>query len=161
MRETKARTSRNKLYQDSVTDLLKEILLAVGDDDTIVPESYERFLKWRDKENAGKESGDAPDDARLLFDYWGAVMHRGRCSFDQKRRIAIQKGLEFAKAFDDPIGACKDAIIGITRSDFHMGKNERGRRYTSLSVIFKNAENFEGFQAKGERIRAAMERVRG
>ena len=40
---------------------------------------------------------------------------------------------------------CRRAIDGCAVSDFHMGRNKRGRRYDSLDLIFRSHDNVERF----------------
>lgn len=55
--------------------------------------------------------------------------HQG---LDAESRKVIREALKVAT-----VSECQRAIDGCRSSDFHMGKNDRGRRYNALSQILK------------------------
>lgn len=89
------------------------------------------------------------DDALEVFTYWCDVMgKRGDTRLDDKRLRAIKRGLA-AVGLD----GCKQAIDGCALSDFHMGRDPKtaGRRQNKLTLIFRDAEHWEGFiESAGE-----------
>jgi hypothetical protein len=42
-----------------------------------------------------------------------------------------------------PLDTIKAAIRGVKRSDFHMGRNDRGKRYTMIETILRDERTIE------------------
>ena len=76
-----------------------------------------------------------------IFDYWRHVMKRpaARLTPDRKRKVASR--LEEGYSETD----IKAAILGCSKSEFHMGKNDRGMEYNTLELICRNGEKLERF----------------
>ncbi|MGC9200234.1 MAG: hypothetical protein ACP5E5_15220 [Acidobacteriaceae bacterium] len=77
---------------------------------------------------------------RDVFAQWQRIMNKPRAKLDRKRQTRIEWALK-TYGYD----ACILAIEGCARSEWHMGKNDRGERYDDLTLIFRNAEKFERF----------------
>lgn len=43
------------------------------------------------------------------------------------------------------VEACRQAILGCSMSEFHMGKNPSGRRYDDIELILRDPEHVERF----------------
>lgn len=50
-----------------------------------------------------------------------------------------------AAVVDYGVELCKQAILGCSLSNWHMGQNPGGKKYNSLELIFRNADNVERF----------------
>ncbi len=82
------------------------------------------------------------DDVQVVFAHWQQVMNKPKAKLDDVRRRKIKAAL---KSFSVP--DCQLAIDGCAQSDFHMGKNDNGKRYDGISLIFRNSEKIEQFIA--------------
>ena len=60
---------------------------------------------------------------------------------------ALELFAEWQKIMGKPRAALDRvmAIEGCARSEWHMGKNDRGQRYDDLTLIFRDAEKVERF----------------
>ncbi len=109
-------------------------------------------------------------DVMKIFQYWQEVMQHPTARLDEKRQRLIQKNLALYS-----VSELQDAIDGCASSPYHMGDNERGKRYDSLELIFRHADKIEGFihdkyhpprsrqlvKRKGETDISAFNRVAG
>lgn len=96
-------------------------------------------------DRAEKSSGQTDrktEEITTVFDYWRRVMDHPRAHLDGSRRRAIERGL---KSYG--LETCLRAIDGCRASPFHMGDNDRKRRYDGLDLIFRNSEKTEAFLA--------------
>ena len=75
-----------------------------------------------------------------LFAEWQKIMGKPRAALDRKRKARIEWALK-TYGYD----TCVMAIEGCARSEWHMGKNDRGQRYDDLTLIFRDAEKVERF----------------
>lgn len=77
-----------------------------------------------------------------VFDHWVETCRsKGRKPLlgdKRKRKIAAAIRLYGADA-------CKDAITGVTKSEFHMGKNPRGKKYDDIELILRDEKHVEMF----------------
>lgn len=84
-----------------------------------------------------------PDPVLAVFSHWATTL-RGksavRCVLTEKRRKLIARALD-----DYGLETCLAAIDGCALSDWHMGQNPQGRRYDSLELILRGAEQIERF----------------
>ena len=77
-----------------------------------------------------------------VFDFWVLTFSKKRVALDEKRRQAIGAAIH-----DYGLEACKDAIVGCSRSDFHMGRNKNNRVYNEIELILRDSEHIERFLA--------------
>ena len=91
-------------------------------------------------------------DMQELFDYWkDSFNKRSSTVFDEARRKKIGVALN-----NYSMEVCKQAIKGCSLSPWHNGQNPNNKKYTDLSLIFRNADKVEYFldiyenEAKGE-----------
>lgn len=82
------------------------------------------------------------DDVQVVFAHWQQVMNKPKTKLDDVRKRKIKAAL---KSFS--VADCKHAIDGCAQSDFHMGKNDTGKRFDGISLIFRNPEKIEQFMA--------------
>ena len=78
--------------------------------------------------------------AAKIFDYWRHRMGAPRAAFDDNRKRLIKKSLKHYS----PQELCK-AILGCSKSPFHMGQNDRKTKYNGLDLIFRNADKIDKF----------------
>lgn len=90
--------------------------------------------------------GPDVDVVSRLFALWQQVTGHADARLDAARRKLLERAV---KTYGVPM--CEEAIRGVGRSEFHMGRNEQERRYDDLSLIFRDAkhvEQFVGFERK-------------
>lgn len=84
------------------------------------------------------------DETQQVFSHWVAtVRNSGKGvppALSDERRRTIRKALALYG-----LQVCLDAITGCTKSDFHMGRNNRGKRYDDISLILRDAKHIEMF----------------
>jgi hypothetical protein len=84
------------------------------------------------------------DDVQRVFDHWVAtVRNSGKGvppALSDERRRKIRKALSLYG-----LQVCLDAVTGCTKSDFHMGRNNRGKRYDDICLILRDAKHIEMF----------------
>lgn len=97
------------------------------------------------KDQAGKARKVSEEAIRIVFEYWKEkVAPKSRAVLDDKRVIRIGWAIH-----DYGIETCKQAIDGITKSPWHMGKNPNQRKYNDVELIFRDADNVEKFAELG------------
>ena len=67
-------------------------------------------------------------------------MNSPSSKLDDKRRKAITNALKLY----EPRQVC-EAILGCSRSTWHMGENDRHRKFNSLDLILRSADNIDKF----------------
>jgi hypothetical protein len=75
-----------------------------------------------------------------IFDYWRKRMDSPRSRLDDKRRKLIRHAL---KTYT-PAELCV-AIRGCSRSPWHMGQNDRNRKFNGIELILRSAEKIDQF----------------
>lgn len=75
-----------------------------------------------------------------VFAYWQKVMDSPRSQLDDKRRKAIKGALKLY----EPRQVC-EAILGCSRSAWHMGENDRRAKFNGLDLILRDAEHIDKF----------------
>lgn len=84
----------------------------------------------------------APDPVEVVFDLWKTVTGKtARVTLDASRRKSIERALA-----SYPFGDVCDAVRGLPLSEFHMGENDRGKRYDDLANALGNASRIEKFR---------------
>jgi hypothetical protein len=77
-------------------------------------------------------NADRYDPVAEVWAHYCRVMEPRHQGLDAESRKIIRDALKVAT-----VAECKRAIDGCRSSEFHMGKNDRARRYNSLSQILK------------------------
>ena len=73
--------------------------------------------------------------ARELFELWRTT-YQPRAKWSDVRGRRLIKGIkEFG--FDD----CRDAILGMQYSEWHMGRNKAGQKYVEVRVALRNEDS--------------------
>jgi hypothetical protein len=67
-------------------------------------------------------------------------MEAPRAQLDDKRTKAIKTALKLY----EPRQVC-EAILGCSRSAWHMGQNDRGQKYNGLNLILRSADHIDKF----------------
>jgi len=103
--------------------------------------------KDQGEEGTGKELSvdrrSAPTDRDVVaevFAYWQKVMDSPRSQLDDKRRKAIKGALKLYE-----LRQVCEAILGCSRSAWHMGANDRHRKFNDLDLILRDAKHIDDF----------------
>jgi hypothetical protein len=105
------------------------------------------------KQQAAKARKVSEAAVQEIFDYWKQIVSpSSRAILDDLRVIKIGWAIH-----DYGMDACKQAIDGIAKSDFHMGNNPRNRKYNDVELIFRSADNVERFMGMAEKRDARAE----
>lgn len=75
-----------------------------------------------------------------VFAYWQKVMDSPKSQLDDKRRKVIKGELKLYK----PRQVC-EAILGYSRSAWHVGENDRCTKFNGLDLILRSAEHIDKF----------------
>lgn len=82
---------------------------------------------------------------REVFDFWVQTCRTTSrptpVMTDQRARVIGRAIRQYG------VPTCKDAIVGVTRSEWHMGHNPRGKRYDDITLILRDAKHIEDFAA--------------
>lgn len=81
---------------------------------------------------ASASNSGQTDAVREVWDHYVAAMKPRHTGLDPQQRAIIRDALKVATKSE-----LKRAIDGCKSSDFHMGKNDRSKKYNSLSQILK------------------------
>lgn len=76
---------------------------------------------------------------REIFALW-STLYSPRAVLDDKRVTLIRKAL--GTHGEQQV---REAILGCQYSDFHMGRNDRAKKYTSIELILRDAKHIEQF----------------
>lgn len=87
-----------------------------------------------------KKGLDEVNGVEEVFEFWQTTMGKQKAHLDSKRRKIIE-----ARLREYSIEELKQAIIGCTKSSFHMGYNAQQTAYNQISNIFGSPENTEKF----------------
>lgn len=83
---------------------------------------------------------DAGGPIERLFALWCDVMEHPRAKLDMKRQQRLRWAL-----LNYTEEECAQAIRGCAASDWHMGRNSRGKKYNSIDLLFRDAAHVEEF----------------
>ncbi len=108
-----------------------------------VPENTEN--KKINKKDSGKS-----DEINEVFLFWQEVMKTHKAKLDTKRRKLIELRLQ-----DFSVQDLKKAILGCSKSKWHMGANPNQTAYNQISNIFGSTEKVENFMDMQSRKRVA------
>ena len=81
------------------------------------------------------------EEIQEVFNHWCVTFFSGNTrgktvALNKSRRAHIAWGI---KTFG--VERAKNAITGLTYSEFHMGNNKQGRQYISLELIFRDSSH--------------------
>lgn len=95
------------------------------------------------------------NEVNEVFEYWKERMGHERARMDAARLKVIRARLADGYEVAD---LCL-AIDGCAASAFHMGENDRGQRYDSITLILRDADHVDKFVRAGETAhRIALEK---
>ena len=78
-----------------------------------------------------------------VFNLWRETFHAGRKS---STKLTEKRYARIAAAIATyGVRTCSLAIVGCSFSDWHMGENPSGTRYTDVALIFRSHEHVERF----------------
>ena len=81
-----------------------------------------------------------------VFAHWQHVMNHPHAKLDTKRRKVITQALGLGYTADN----LKLAIDGCSKTPFNAGQNDRGQRYDSINLIFRDADHIDQFIANAK-----------
>jgi DNA-binding PadR family transcriptional regulator len=87
-----------------------------------------------------KEDKKKEEDIQRIFDAWREHLNHPNAKLDEKRRKYISARLKDFTADE----LCL-VPAGAKMSAFHMGANDRRRKYDSIQVLFRDADQVEHF----------------
>lgn len=99
-----------------------------------------------------KEDKKKEEDIQRIFDAWREHLNHPNAKLDEKRRKFISARL---KDFT-PDELCL-VPAGAKMSSFHMGANDRRRKYDSIPVLFRDADQVEFFISLAPKPRKPVE----
>jgi hypothetical protein len=83
-----------------------------------------------------------------VFEYWIDLLWNGkgvRPVLSDKRRKKILAAIKLYG-----VAVCKQAVLGCTMSEWHMGNNPSGKKYTDIELILRDPEHIERFVTQSE-----------
>jgi uncharacterized protein YdaU (DUF1376 family) len=89
-------------------------------------------------------SSSIKDMSSDIFNHWKTVLNHPKAILDAKLQRLIASRLEDGFSPED----LKSAIDGCRASAWHMGDNDRHKKFDSLSLIFRDAEHVEKFMSE-------------
>ncbi len=102
------------------------------------------YKKVKNDKNVKKEplcvAGNS-SATREVFNYWIEKLGHTKAKFTRDKKGKIVARLKEGFSVDE----LKRAIDGCAASSYHMGDNDNGKTYDSISLIFRNAEKVESF----------------
>ena len=91
------------------------------------------------------KSSELNDSINKIFDYWKVTMNKNNSAkLTSARMTKIKARLNDGYTVDQ----IKEAISGCARSEFHMGKNDNGKKYNDIELICRDGKNIEQFSEK-------------
>ena len=79
-----------------------------------------------------------------VFEFWQLTFKRRSLAvLDHARKVLIGSAI-----YHYGVDVAKDAIIGCTKSDFHMGRNKQNKKYTGIEHIFRDNARIEAMLDK-------------
>lgn len=96
-----------------------------------------------DKKREDKNKGDIII-IQNIFEFWQKILNHKKTKLTNDKIVKIRSRLKEGYTEEE----CKFAIIGCSKSDYHMGRdknNPQGTVYDSIGLIFRNGECLERF----------------
>lgn len=88
-----------------------------------------------------------------VFEHWKTIMGHDRARMDVSRAKVIRARMKDGYTVED---LCL-AIDGCAASAFHMGENDRGQVYDSITLILRDADHVDKFIRAGETAYRVLE----
>jgi len=87
------------------------------------------------------------NEIQEIFDFWKKVMNKTKTVLlDTKRSRRIGWAIK-----NYGLESARQAILGCSYSEWHMGKNPGSKNYNDISLIFRDAEHVEMFLERYEK----------
>jgi len=152
------------IKQRAIADYSSSVQRTLGDDSS----NADRLLTepsptdWNGVDRSGEDKDicaveTAPcvnfkafQDELEIFAHWQAVMKHPRSRPDKRRLNKLKQALALGYTVDE----LKTAIIGCSKSKFHMGQNDRNQTYDSIDLIFRSGDNIDRFIANATNTQA-------
>ena len=123
-----------------------------------LPSSLEQAETTQRDTSANADAGEVID----LFEFWSDQLKKRNPKLSEKRKRKVRDRLREGFTPDE----IRAAIIGVTLSDHHMGRNGSPRKYDDLELICRDPEHVETFRdlylekhTKGKTQESAGERM--
>jgi hypothetical protein len=88
-------------------------------------------------DNSNKVSDSEVEE---VFKYWVDIHKKSRAQLDHERRRNIGSAIHLYG-----VQTCKDAILGCTYSEWHMGRNRSNKKYNDIELILRDVQKVEKF----------------
>lgn len=114
-----------------------------GTDTVLVPIGKEGKGTGKGKEGKGTyvKPQAVLTEVMDVFDFWKFKLNHPQSKLDDKRKKAIGKALKIGYTVEE----LKNAVLGCSMSDYHMGINDKRTRYDSIDLIFRSADHIDKF----------------
>lgn len=86
----------------------------------------------------------------VVFEFWKTTFNSQKTVLTEKRKKKIEARLEQGYSVED----IKLAITNCSKSDYHMGKNERGTIYNDIELICREPEKLDRFITMNIQVQA-------
>ena len=80
-------------------------------------------------------------DIEAVFEHWKTQLNHPRARLDDKRKKLIGRALDNGYSVDD----LRTVVDGCRLSQFHMGDNDRGKKYDSIGLLFRDSDHIDQF----------------
>jgi hypothetical protein len=81
---------------------------------------------------------DKKTDVELVFEHWKKAHNHTKAQLDDKRRKLIRDALKLYSAQD--LMRCID---GYKRSAWHMGQNDRKKKFDGIEIFLRDAKHID------------------
>lgn len=89
--------------------------------------------------NPNKETNK--ENIYVVFEFWKTTFNSPKTVLTEKRKKKIEARLDQGYSVED----IKKAILNCSKSDYHMGKNDRGTVYNDIELICREPEKLDRF----------------
>jgi hypothetical protein len=112
--------------------------------------------KYQNKLDLGQHNDiiEYKDQINQVFEFWKEVMQYPQARLLDKRRNRITSALEHYS-----VEELKTAIIGCSKSDFHMGKNDSKMLFNDIELILRNETFIDKFIINASLIKKTAEEI--
>lgn len=136
-RADKTNTERQREFRVRKRNALRN----VTDAPLVTAPEKRREEKRREEETTDPSASPPGGAVHEIFEWWRATLQHPTAKLDPKRKRTIQAALDLGYSVEQ----LKIAIAGCASSAWHMGKNDKRRRYDALDLILRDAEHIDQF----------------
>jgi hypothetical protein len=130
---------RNKLLSSIATNCSDVLPETTSEITTDIKTTNVELGEFSDKE---KNSSELNSKINHIFEFWKTTLNHPNAKMDKKRNSRIQSALEIYS-----VEQIEKAIIGCSKSPFHMGDNEKGTIHDDIELICRDSTHIERFIA--------------